>query len=87
MRILEQFSPGSRIVIAITFVLFSLSLFTHGFTHDILVEAAVFLISVKLMFMTYRNSLAARSLEKKLDRILEALERPKDTDDFPASGA
>ena len=87
MRILEQFSPGSRIVIAITFVLFSLSLFTHGFTHDVLVEAAVFLVSVKLMLMAYRNTLAARSLEKKLDRILEALERPKDTDDFPASGA
>ena len=77
LRILEYFSPGSLIVIAITFVLFTLALFSHGFTHDLLLEAGVFLVSVKLMFMTYRSSRVARSLEAKLDRICDALQETK----------
>ncbi len=75
MRITENFSRGSLIVIAMTFVLFALALFSHGFTHDLLIEAAVFLISVKLMLMTYRNNIVARRLETKLDEISTQLEQ------------
>lgn len=69
---------GSLLVIVVTLVLFVMALFTKGFTHDLLLEAAVFLVSVKLIIMTYRNSQSVESIEKKLDLILseeEHLER------------
>ena len=42
----QHFDLGSLIVIIITFVLFALALFTKGFTHDLLLEAGVFLVSI-----------------------------------------
>ncbi len=48
--------------------------FVKGFTHDLLLEAAVFLVSVKPIIMTYRNSQGVESIEKKLDLILSAEE-------------
>ena len=48
---LKHFDVGSVFVIIITFVLFALALFTKGFTHDLLLEAGVFLVSVKLIIM------------------------------------
>ena len=74
MRLLQHFSPGALVVMAITFVLFSFALVTTGFTRDLLLETAVFLVSVKLMLMTHRNSKAAHAMDAKLDRILEAVE-------------
>jgi len=47
----EHFDKGSLIVIVITFVLFTLALFTKGFTHDLLLEAGVFLVPVKLLII------------------------------------
>jgi len=73
LRLLHHFSPGALVVMGITFVLFSLALVTHGITHDLLLESAVFLISVKLMLMTHRNSIQARALDAKLDRNLAAI--------------
>jgi hypothetical protein len=37
----KHFDLGSLIIIGVTFILFVLALFTKGFTHDILLEAAV----------------------------------------------
>ena len=59
----------SLIVIVITFILFVAALFVKGFTHDLLLETGVFLVSVKLILMAYNNKLAAASMEKKLDEI------------------
>lgn len=44
----------SALVIILTFVLFVLALFTKGLTHDMLLEAGVFLVSAKLIIMTYK---------------------------------
>jgi hypothetical protein len=66
---------------AITFVLFALALVTEGFTHDLLLEAAVFLVSVKLMLMTHRNSVEARAMNAKLDRICEIMNRHESEND------
>jgi Flp pilus assembly protein TadB len=77
MRITENFSRGALAVITLTFFLFAIALFTHGFTHDLLLEAAVFLVSVKLILMTYRNSIVARRLETKLDEISNRLDQLK----------
>lgn len=41
----------SALVIILTFVFFVLALFTKGLTHDMLLEAGVFLVSVKLILM------------------------------------
>ena len=68
-NISKHFGMGTIIVIVITFVLFFVALFVKGFTHDLLIEVAVFLVSVKLILITYINSLAARRLEEKLDQI------------------
>jgi hypothetical protein len=44
----------SSLVIILTFVLFVLALFTKGLTHDMLLEAGVFLVSAKLIIMAYK---------------------------------
>ena len=69
LRIRETFRADSLIVIAITFVLFVLALFTKGFTHDLLLEAAVFLVSVKLIMLSYISASGTRSIDEKLDKI------------------
>lgn len=74
-NISKHFGVGSIIVIVITFVFFFFALFVKGFTHDLLIEVAVFLVSVKLILMTYSNSLMARRLEEKLDDIEEKIDR------------
>ena len=67
------FDTGSLIVIIVTFVLFIVALFTKGFTHDILLEAGVFLVSAKLIMMGYKNSLYIKSVENELKEIKEML--------------
>ena len=77
-KMTEHFDVGSLVVIVITFVLFLLALFTKGFTQDLLLETGVFLVSVKLILMAYRNSMNTRMLFKELQGIKEALEQRKD---------
>jgi len=61
----KHFDVGSMIIIIVTFVLFTVALFTKGFTHDLLLEAAIFLVSVKLIIMAYHNSVYIKSIENK----------------------
>ena len=70
----EHFEPGTLIVIVITFVLFVLALLTKGFTHDLLLEAGIFLVSVKLILMAYKNSVTSKKLLKELNAIKKKLE-------------
>ena len=58
----KYFDVGSLAVIVITFVLFVAALFTKGFTHDLLLEAGVFLVSVKLIMMAYKSSVSTEAL-------------------------
>jgi hypothetical protein len=71
----EHFDIGSLIVIAITFVLFAIAILTKGFVHDLLLEAGVFLVSVKLILMAYRNSLADKKITEELHAIKKMLEK------------
>lgn len=71
----KHFGVVSIFVIIITFVLFVVALFVTGFTHDLLLEIAVFLVSVKLILMTYSNSVNAKRLERKINRIEKKLDR------------
>ena len=90
----------SLLVIAITLVLFLTALFTKGFTHDLLLEAGVFLVSVKLILMGCRSSVSSHFIQQKLDEIHSALQQPgrsapdralqptePQSDDRPSSGA
>ncbi len=68
---------GSIIIIVITFVLFGIALFTKGFTHDILLEVGVFLVSVKLIMMAFKNANHSRKLENELIEIKELIIKQK----------
>lgn len=64
---------GSKLVISLTFILFIAALFTTGFTHDLLLEAGVLLVSIKLIIMGYKSTIAHKELSKKLDEIKELI--------------
>jgi len=70
---------GTRLVIVITFVLFVAALYIKGFGHGLLLEAGVFLVSVKLMLMAYKNSVVAKEVSERLDRMEAALVRMERT--------
>ena len=72
---MRHFDRGSFIVILITFVLFVGAIFTKGFSHDLLLEAGIFLVSVKLIVMAYKHSVANRELFDRLDQMQGALAR------------
>jgi len=56
----KHFDVASLTVIIVTFVLFIVALFTKGFTHDLLLEVGIFLISVKLIMMAYKSSVSVK---------------------------
>lgn len=57
-------------VIILTLILFVLALFFKGLTHDILLEAGVFLVSAKLILMGYKNHVAMHEINSKLDQLI-----------------
>ena len=69
----KHFDVGSMMVIIVTFVLFTMALFAKGFTHDLLLEAGVFLVSVKLILMAFKNSNNVKIFQKELQEIKELL--------------
>ena len=71
MKVRALFDPGSLVVIAITLVLFVWALFEKGLTHDLL----LFMVSVKLIIMSYKNSLMAATIDRKLDAIVAELKK------------
>ncbi|HWE93231.1 MAG TPA: hypothetical protein VG269_04590 [Tepidisphaeraceae bacterium] len=60
---------ASLATIVITLVLFVVAIWAKGFTHDLLLEAAVFLVSVKLILMSYKNGVATKDARDRLERI------------------
>jgi len=74
LELRKYFDQVSLVVIAITFILFVSAVFTKGLTHDILLEAAVFLVSVKLIIMSYKNIDVTDSLHQKLDKIYNKID-------------
>ena len=71
---IKYFDRGAILVIIITFLLFSVALFVKGFTHTLLLEAGVLLVSIKLIMMAYRNSLNYSDLKKELNEIRRLIE-------------
>jgi len=74
---MKHFDIGSIIVIGITFILFSMALFVTGFTHDLLLEAGVFLVSIKLIIMAYKSNVSSLRLHQELEEIKSMLQEIK----------
>ena len=60
---------GSALIIVITFILFVVSLFVKGLSHEILLDSAVFLVSVKIIIMSFKNESYIKELSKQLEEI------------------
>ena len=76
----KHFDTSSLLVIFATLVLFVAALFYTGFTHDLLLEAGVFLVSVKLILMSYKSAVAFDRLHEELREVRSALQRPEHSD-------
>jgi hypothetical protein len=64
---------GSMIVIIVTFVLFTVALFVKGLTKDMLLEAGVLLVSIKLIMMNFKSAQNMEFFKNELDEIKELL--------------
>jgi hypothetical protein len=64
---------GSTLTIVVTFVLFAIAVFVHGLTQHLLLEAGVFLVSVKLILMSVKNGAKHEEIKARLDRIEDLL--------------
>jgi len=71
----KHFDTKSLTVIVITFILFLLALFTQGLTHDLFLEAGIFLVSVKLILMGYKISVTNEAIQKELVEIKKTLNK------------
>ena len=65
----------SVLVVASTLILFVVALFKKGFTHEMLLKAGVFLVSVKLMRMSHKNGAHVEELKDRLSEIYEAVRK------------
>jgi len=69
----KYFDVGTLIIILITFILFIVALFVKGFTQDLLLEAGVLLISIKLIMLAYKNRVISNEITKDLQEIKKML--------------
>ncbi len=70
--------PLSIVVIVLTLVLFVIALFVKGFSHELLQECGVFLVSVKLIMMSHKNGTSAQRAEERLAKIQNLLQSKPD---------
>lgn len=78
MKLFDRSDPWSSIIIILTFALFGLALFTQGFSHNLSLEAGVFLVSLKLILMARKNTDNTRRLENRMVEIQNLLQRRED---------
>lgn len=77
MKSWKNVDPWSGMVILLTAGLFVLSLIVKGLTHDLFLESAVFLVSVKLILMAGKQAASEERLETHLQQIKELLATSK----------
>ena len=71
----RHIDTASYVVVAITLVLFIVAAIEKGLTRELLLEAGVFLVSVKLILLSAKSNLAAEQMMERLDAIQGAVER------------
>ena len=62
-------------VMILTFILFVMALFVKGLTQDLLLEAAIFLVSVKLIYSTYKLSVWSQEIKDEIREIHNILKK------------
>jgi hypothetical protein len=75
MKLITALDPGSLVVIALTFVLFAVALVVKGIGHDLLLEAGVFLVSVKLILQQVKSATVAADTAARLEELRAAMAR------------
>ena len=70
----EKLDLGSTLVIAVTIGLFILAIFVKGISKDLLLEAGVLMVSIKLIMMSFKNASESHAIRQDLDRIVVLLE-------------
>jgi protein-S-isoprenylcysteine O-methyltransferase Ste14 len=73
MKTSKSSDPWAVVTIALSVGLFVLAVFVKGLTHELLLEAGVFLVSVKLILMAKKNTETEERLEQRLATIQEML--------------
>ena len=68
---------GNIFVIFLTLILFVAALFLKGITKDLLLEAGVLLVSIKLIMFNYKQSLFDKEVISRLDDIQKNLSEMK----------
>lgn len=76
----KLFDLGSALVIATTFILFAIAIFTSGLTKDLLLEAGVFLVSVKIILTSHSNLNSNKEIMNKLNEINNKIEHSKNNE-------
>ena len=71
----KYFDFGSIAVISITLLLFVVALFTQGITHDLLLEAGVLLVSIKLILMAYKTAVFYENIIQELKKLNDCLNK------------
>ena len=71
----RHIDTASYVVVGITLVLFIVAAIEKGLTRELLLEAGVFLVSVKLILLSAKSNLAAEQTMERLDAIHAAIER------------
>jgi hypothetical protein len=74
---IKQLDIGSIIVILLTLVLFIAAMFVKGLSQDALLEAGVFLVSVKIIMMSNKNYYYMEKMKKELDEIKDLVLQAK----------
>ncbi len=72
---MNNFDRGSIVIMAITLALFVYAAIRHGLTDDLLLETGIFLVSVKIIMLSYENGRHIRHIESKLDVIQQGIEQ------------
>lgn len=75
MRNIHKKDPWTLVVMVVTLLLFIGSLITKGLKHDLLLESGVFLVSVKLIIMAYKNRVTADTIQNQLLEIKVMIEK------------
>ena len=68
-------SKMDMLIIGITFILFLTALFVKGLTKDMLLEAGVLLVSIKLIMMNYKTNMSTKRMLKELKEIRRNLNK------------
>ena len=71
----RHLDTASVLTIILTLVLFGIALFVKGLTHDLLLEAGVFLVSIKLILAGFKTSPSTDAVLNRLARIETTLAR------------